>query len=393
MEGQFQRRRRVLVTGTGVIACRENGVGALWKAVQRDRRLPEEGLALPDLLAHARVEPGDMRILGRHQLLAMAVVEEAWRCAGLDSGRNRIRGEASKIHRPRFGCVGGSSMGGVAALVTELETRLSPYSLSRWRANSVGAAVSVRFGLGGGDYALNAASATGSQVLQLAGTLVRAGLMDAVVVVASDPAMPDHLRDAMVRNGSVSEASVAGPLMMGRDGMRPVEGAACMILESEEHAAARGAVALAEWVHGEQASEGYHLLAPEPTGAVLQSLIRNTLQACAVRSVDWVSLHATGTARFDSVEVGALRAVFGDRLPWISAFKRTTGHALGATGLMDAVLVVEGLRHGSLPPWPDPTDPTLGLQQPPPCPDQPRLALQVGQGMGGVVVVNLLGRI
>lgn len=284
-------------------------------------------------------------------------------------------------------------MGGVAALVTELETRLSPYSLSRWRANSVGAAVSVRFGLGGGDYALNAASATGSQVLQLAGTLVRAGLMDAVVVVASDPAMPDHLRDAMVRNGSVSEASVAGPLMMGRDGMRPVEGAACMILESEEHAAARGAVALAEWVHGEQASEGYHLLAPEPTGAVLQSLIRNTLQACAVRSVDWVSLHATGTARFDSVEVGALRAVFGDRLPWISAFKRTTGHALGATGLMDAVLVVEGLRHGSLPPWPDPTDPTLGLQQPPPCPDQPRLALQVGQGMGGVVVVNLLGRI
>ena len=393
MEGQFQRRRRVLVTGTGVIACRENGVDALWKAVQRDRRLPEEGLALPDLLAHARVEPGDTRILGRHQLLAMVVVEEAWRCAGLDSGRNRIRGEASKIHRPRFGCVGGSSMGGVAALVTELETRLSPYSLSRWRANSVGAAVSVRFGLGGGDYALNAASATGSQVLQLAGTLVRAGLMDAVVVVASDPAMPDHLRDAMVRNGSVSEASVAGPLMMGRDGMRPVEGAACMILESEEHAAARGAVALAEWVHGEQASEGYHLLAPEPTGAVLQSLIRNTLQACAVRSVDWVSLHATGTARFDSVEVGALRAVFGDPLPWISAFKRTTGHALGATGLMDAVLVVEGLRHGSLPPWPDPTDPTLGLQQPPPCPDQPRLALQVGQGMGGVVVVNLLGRI
>lgn len=382
-----------MVTGTGVIACRENGVGALWKAVQRDRRLPEEGLALPDLLAHAQVEPGDMRILGRHQLLAMAVVEEAWRGAGLDSGRNRIRGEASKIHRPRFGCVGGSSMGGVAALVTELETRLSPYSLSRWRANSVGAAVSVRFGLGGGDYALNAASATGSQVLQLAGTLVRAGLMDAVVVVASDPAMPDHLRDAMVRNGSVSEASVAGPLMMGRDGMRPVEGAACMILESEEHAAARGAVALAEWVHGEQASEGYHLLAPEPTGAVLQSLIRNTLQACAVRSVDWVSLHATGTARFDSVEVGALRAVFGDQLPWISAFKRTTGHALGATGLMDAVLVVEGLRHGSLPPWPDPTDPTLGLQQPPPCPDQPRLALQVGQGMGGVVVVNLLGRI
>lgn len=382
-----------MVTGTGVIACRENGVDALWKAVQRDRRLPEEGLALPDLLAHARVEPGDTRILGRHQLLAMVVVEEAWRCAGLDSGRNRIRGEASKIHRPRFGCVGGSSMGGVAALVTELETRLSPYSLSRWRANSVGAAVSVRFGLGGGDYALNAASATGSQVLQLAGTLVRAGLMDAVVVVASDPAMPDHLRDAMVRNGSVSEASVAGPLMMGRDGMRPVEGAACMILESEEHAAARGAVALAEWVHGEQASEGYHLLAPEPTGAVLQSLIRNTLQACAVRSVDWVSLHATGTARFDSVEVGALRAVFGDPLPWISAFKRTTGHALGATGLMDAVLVVEGLRHGSLPPWPDPTDPTLGLQQPPPCPDQPRLALQVGQGMGGVVVVNLLGRI
>ena len=148
---------------------------------------------------------------------------------------------------------------------------------------------------------------------------------------------------------------------------------------------------LAEWLGGDQASEAYHLLAPEPAGETLEELIRWNRRHLGERPVDWISLHATGTQAFDVVEAAVLHRCFETPLPWISAFKRITGHALGASGLVEAVLLVEGLRRGQLPPWPHPTDPELRLSPQRPPAQPARTALQISQGMGGVVVVNLLG--
>jgi 3-oxoacyl-(acyl-carrier-protein) synthase len=264
--------------------------------------------------------------------------------------------------------------------------RFHPYAISRWRGNSVGAAVTLRFGLGGCDFSLNAASGTGAQVVNLAGTLVRHGLAEVVMVVAADPAPPAGLMRAMESNRSVSVEGCARPLGAGRAGMNPSEGAACVVLESERHAATRGAQPLAEWLGGETANESYHLLAPEPGAAVLSELLQRAL--AEYPAPDWLSLHATGTPRFDAVEVGCLQRVFGGDLPWVSAMKRTTGHALGASGVIEAVLLMEGLRLGRVPSWPANTDPALGLTCPRLAP-KPRTAFQIGQGMGGSVVVNV----
>jgi 3-oxoacyl-[acyl-carrier-protein] synthase II len=381
----------VFITGTGVVVCRETDVYSLWGQVLSDSRVVDGLLTPQELVDFAGVDSGDSRILGRHQLLAMAVTEQAWRQAGLDPQRNRLRGQSSKHRRPRFGCFSGTSTGELACLLEEMEDRPLPYSLSRWRGNSVGAAISIRFGLGGGEYSLNAASATGAQALQLAGTLIAAGVLDAAVVVAADPTPPPLLREAMTTNGSVSETRTAGPLEPGRDGMTPIEGAACVILESGTHAASRDAKPIAEWLGGGQASEAYHLLAPGPDGTTLSEILHRTLDTLGDRPADWISLHATGTRAFDIVEAASIRRCFPERLPWLSAFKRVTGHALGASGLIDAVLVVEGLRHGELPPWPHPIDPALNLHPPDHPSHPPRTAIQIGQGMGGVVVVNLLG--
>jgi 3-oxoacyl-[acyl-carrier-protein] synthase II len=90
------------------------------------------------------------------------------------------------------------------------------------------------------------------------------------------------------------------------------------------------------------------------------------------------------------VEVDCLKRVFGSALPWISAIKRTTGHALGASGLIEAALVCEGLRRGEVPQWPADTDPALGLEAlRPEISPLPRVALQLGQGMGGAVAANV----
>jgi 3-oxoacyl-[acyl-carrier-protein] synthase II len=280
----------------------------------------------------------------------------------------------------------------------EASGKLSPYSISRWRGNAVSAAATVRYGLGGADFSLNAASATGAQILYLAASLIASGMLDAVVAVAADAAVSPVLKSAMGRGGSVTRNSDCRPLSAGRSGMLPVEGAACLVLESASHAARRGAAPLAEWCGGGCANESRHLMAPDPEALVLEELLANAknkaaLREGACRPIDWVSLHATGTPRFDAAEVSCVRRVFGDSLPWISAMKRTTGHALAASGLLEGGLIVEGLRLGKWPAWPADIDPEFGLPQSPLIPAQrPALAVQIGQGMGGTVVVNALCR-
>ena len=359
--------------------------------------------SLPDSNALAEIaglEAGDSSILSRHQLLALAAVERAWNSSGLPPKRNRLRGEGTKHRISGFGCVSGSSLGGLVAMEEDLEAsgKLSPYSISRWRGNAVSAVTTVRYGLGGADFSLNAASATGAQILYLAASLIASGMLDAVVAVAADAAVSPVLKSAMGRGGSVTRNSDCRPLSAGRSGMSPVEGAACLVLESASHATRRGAVPLAEWCGGACANESRHLMAPDAEALVLEELLTNaknqaSLREGASRAIDWVSLHATGTPRFDAAEVACVRRVFGNSLPWISAMKRTTGHALAASGLLEAALIVEGLRLGKWPAWPAGIDPEFGLPESPYFPSQrPSMAVQIGQGMGGTVVVNALSR-
>lgn len=389
--------RRVFITGTGVLSGRASSPGDLWSLAMKGGRVEGAIADDHDLASSIGLAPGDLSILGRHQLLALGVSEQAWSSAGLGSGRNRMRGEGIKERDASFGCVGGSSLGGLVAMERDLAAaqgeRFSPYAVSRWRGNSVPAVVSLRHGLGGTVLSLNAASATGAQILWMAGTLIRGGIVDAVVAVAADSTLSDSVSKAMSRNGSVAKKSGSAPLSGSRSGMTPAEGAAALILESEAHVAARGASPIAEWLGGGSANEGYHLQAPDPTGATLERLIREVIQMVADAPVDWVSLHATGTSRYDAIELPVLLRIFGDRLPWISAFKRTTGHALSASGLLEAALLVEGFRTKCLPPPLSGVDEALGMPSPLGVAPTPRTALQIGQGMGGDVIVNLLGAI
>jgi 3-oxoacyl-[acyl-carrier-protein] synthase II len=383
--------RTVYVTGTGLLVGDHASPCSLWEAVvagtvssRRVEADPAEGLS-----------PGDASILSRHQLLALSAVDRAWRSAGLPSDFNRLRGEGDKIRRARFACVGGSSLGGLVAMEEDCasvgEGKFSPYALGSWRGNAVPSVVALRFGLGGTVLSLNAASATGSQILCMAGTLIRGGAADVVVAVAADTLPSPELAAAMSRNGSVARKTDSIPLSGARSGMTPAEGAACLILESAGHAVARGASPLAEWIGGESANESYHLQAPDPRGATLEGLIRKVSEGYGI---DWVSLHATGTRRYDAVEAAVLGRVFPGTFPWISGFKRHAGHTLSASGLIEVSLLVEGLRRGMVAPWPGEMDPTLGFPTVPPTASPvPRTALQLGQGMGGDVVVNLLGSV
>lgn len=378
-------------------------VSEVWNAALCESRLTDP---LPDdssLAELAGLARSDAHILARHQLLALAAVESAWRSAGLPEHRNRLRGESSKHRNPRFGCVSGSSLGGLAAMETEMSMpgfRPTPYSMSRWRGNSVGAVTALRYALGASEFSINAASATGAQAVFLAGTMIRAGLADLVVAVTGDSLLPGRMLESMRRNGSTSKATDSVPLAATRSGMTPSEGAASLILESQSHAVARGAVPLAEWIGGSSVNEARHLMAPDDSAMALEESFNQLMSdsfspnAGRLPSVDWISLHATGTPRFDRAEIGSLKRVFRSGFPWISAFKRITGHALGASGLIEAALIAEGLNSSTLPPWPSGIDPSLGIEDMRPIHQpRPELALQVAQGMGGTLVLNLFSAV
>ena len=388
---------RVWITGSSLMAGGSSSKEEVWDALAKDEVLAKSAPSLTELAFEAGLDSGDARIVSRTQLLALSVVERAWKAAGLPASRNKLRGEGKKIRHSRIGVVAGSSLGGLCAMDQDLRSagEPSPYSLSRWRGNSTAAAVALRFGGGGADFSTNAASATGAQTLYLAAMLVRSGVLDAVVAVTADEAPTEGVLTAMESNRSVAHSSEARPLGVLRKGMKPCEGAACLILESESHALARGAKPIAEWLDGAAGNEARHFLAPDHEGEVLGEILTQILGRPVPCDAEkyWALLHATGTPRFDGIEISRLRRFFGGSLPWITAVKRTTGHALGASGMIEAVLAVEGLRLRKVPCWPSNTDPALALDSARPAnPPQPESALLIGQGMGGTVVVNRLAR-
>lgn len=333
------------------------------------------------------------RILDRHQALALCAVQSAWQEAGLPQRFNSLRGQGEKHWSPDHGCLGGSSLGGLSAHDQELDLKPHPFSLSRWRGNSVAAAVSVRFGLGGCCLALNAASASGSQALCMAGFLIRSGVINRAVVVFSDAKTSDRIMRAMRRTGSVSSDVTARPLSHQRQGMIPREGAAAIILEADHFLVERGGVPICEWLGGASQTECSHLVAPERSGRVLEALLDSAKQTLGASSQPWLSLHATGTRIFDAIESQVIRRVFSGESPWITAFKRTTGHTLGAAGVLDAALISEGINRGEWPSWPSNMDPLLGFPEHRSVPlSPPEKCIQIGQGMGGVVTINLWGR-
>lgn len=399
-----QSSPQVAITGASALCSSVIGVTALWDQLIRDQLIDPAVFERSTLAGLAQLSAAEERLLSQQQLLGLAASELAWRQAGLNSTRQPLRGERHprlrERWRERVGVVSASAFGSTTALLEERcsdPERAAPTSLSRWRGNSLGAVISLRFGLQGEQINLNAASSTGAQALALAGRLIRSGELDRVLVVGAEPALASALVNANLRSGAMAAAPTSRPLTVQRSGMVPREAAGCLILERLDHAQARGGEILALLSASASGCEAHHLMAPQPEQILSNRLLERLLEQAGMSSskaIDWVCLHATGTRRFDTEEACFLRRSFGHG-PWISAMKRSLGHGLGAAGVVEAALISEGLRRGLYPPWPTDLDPSLELPVEPGLEinPAPKCALQCANGMGGVVVMNLLAAV
>lgn len=289
--------------------------------------------------------------------LALLAADEAWKHAGLTTPTDVD---------PRAGVNWGTALGGINTFENgyrsfwkEGRKRLSPMSVVMGMNNAASAQIGIRFGLGGQAVTHSVACASGAIAIGDAYERIRDGHMDLMLAGGSDlPLALGVLRawDAMhmLAPGDENTAHRAcRPFHPERRGLVLAEGAACLVLESLSRAEARGAPILAE-IRGFGASnDANHVVRPQQDGQV--RAIRHALADAALplEAIGYVNAHGTATTEGDAVEVSALREVFGNelaaRLP-VSATKAAHGHAMGATGAIEAAITILALQREKLPP-------------------------------------------
>ncbi|CAM3764536.1 beta-ketoacyl-[acyl-carrier-protein] synthase II [Micrococcus flavus] len=328
--------------------------------------------------------------------MATVAAREAWKDAGLD---------AADVDGDRFAVAFGTGIGGVWTLLDGWDTlrergprRVMPMTVPMLMPNGAAGALSLEFGARAGARTAVSACASGTEALETALELIRSGRADVVMCGSAEAAVHplpmagfSAMQALSKRNDDPQAAS--RPYDVDRDGFVLGEGAGVMIVESEEHAAARGARVYAELVGTGVTSDSHHITAPEPEGLGATRAMRRALENAGLRPEDvtHVNAHATSTPKGDAPEYLAMRAVFGDHLDdvQVSATKSQTGHLLGASGAIESVLAVLAVHHGRTPVTInlDNQDPEIPLNvvtgTPGALPEGRRVALKNSFGFGG----------
>jgi 3-oxoacyl-[acyl-carrier-protein] synthase II len=401
-------QRRVVVTGLGATTPLGGDVPTTWQAALAGssgvNRLEHDWvaahdlpvtfaaeLAVPTAEVLTRVETKRLDPAGQ---MALVAAREAW----ADAGSPEVDGD-------RFAVVVATGIGGIWTLLSAYDTlkekgprRVLPLTVPMLMANGPAAAISLELGARAGVHTTVSACASGAEAVAAALELIRTGRADVVVAGGTEAAthpLPIAGFAAMqalsTRNDSPQTAS--RPYDTARDGFVLGEGAGLLVLESLEHARARGARLYAEVAGAGLTSDAHHIAAPDPEGTGAARAITMALGDADAGQADvvHVNAHATSTPVGDLAESKAIRRALGgvaERVP-VSATKSMTGHLLGAAGALESILTVLALQHRLAPPTinVDDLDPDVTLdvvrKDPRPLPVGDVVALNNSFGFGG----------
>ena len=367
--------KQVVVTGLGIISPAGRGLADAWEGVLAarsgvavDEQLTEMGTPVtlccrvPAFDPDTELGRGSARRLDRFTHLAAIAAREAVAHAGLSQGDD----EAITAADPdRTGILLGSGIGGAETWAEEypryLEKgprRTSPMFIPRMLSNTAAGTVAIRSGARGPNMTVNTACAAGASAIHVARDLIRAGAADVMIAGGVEAGITGLSVSAFAQMGALTKnpdpATASRPFDVDRDGFVIGEGAAVLILESAEHAAARGATPLATVAGAGASADAHHATAPpEDGGGAVLAMQRAVADAgIEASTIGHLNAHGTSTPLNDVAEARALRAVFGDHTDAIvvTSTKGVTGHTLGAAGAIEAVFAIQSLREGRIPP-------------------------------------------
>jgi 3-oxoacyl-[acyl-carrier-protein] synthase II len=365
----------VVVTGLGATTPLGGDVASTWSALLAGRSgvRPLEADWAKDLpvkiAATIAVEPSEvlprhrLRRLDRCQQFALIAAHEAWRDAGFAFGEDESA-EGFRVDSDRLGAVVSSGIGGIITTLDSYDTlrekgwkRVSPFAVPMLMPNGAAGQVSIEFGARAGAHALASACASSAEAIGYGIDMIRAGRADVVIAGGTEAAIHAlnlaafaSMRAMSTRNDEPERAS--RPYDKNRDGFVLGEGSGIVILESEEHARARGAK-----IYGVAAGVGYSADANDIVqndAAGMAKAMGRALTDAGLEPSDVVHINAHGTSTpiGDIGEIKAIKKAFGDAAGQIvvTSTKSMTGHLLGGTGAVESIATLLALRNGLVPP-------------------------------------------
>jgi 3-oxoacyl-[acyl-carrier-protein] synthase II len=399
--------RKIVVTGVGATTPLGGDVQSTWRALLAGEsgistidaewvaqyELPVTFAGQAKVPASEVLSPQEAKRLDPSSQFALIAAREAWADAG-----------SPEVQPERLAVEYATGIGGVWTLLDAFETlkergprRVLPMTIPMLMPNGPAAAIGMDIAARGGVRTAVSACASSTEAIANAITRLQSGEIDVVVAGGCEsgihplPIAAFAAMHALSRNNE-NPAGASRPYDTARDGFVMGEGAGAMVLETEEHALARGAKIYAELVGGSVTSDAHHITAPDPEGTgAARAVLAALKQADAkVEDVVHINAHATSTPVGDIAEYTALRRVFGDHLDNIavSATKSSTGHLLGGAGAIEAIFTVLALHERTAPPTinlenQDPAIPLDVVTSPRKLPDGPILAISNSFGFGG----------
>ncbi len=363
-----ESERRIVITGMGAVTPVGNDVPSMWDALVHGR----SGVAPVTLVESSDL---DVRIAGevknfdptnyldkkearrmdRFLQLGMVAAKEAVRDACL-----KIQPEEAE----QVGVLVGSGIGGIGTIVDAAITlytrgpdRVSPFVVPMMLPDMLSGLISIDTGAKGPNFAVASACATAGHSIGEAAEMIRRG--DAEVMIAGGSEAPvtriglaafDSMRALSRRNDEPQRAS--RPFDRDRDGFVLAEAAGIVILESLEHARRRRANIYAELLGYGATADAYHITAPSEGGEGAARAMRLALRRAGLSTSDigYINAHGTSTPHNDRTETQAIKSVFGEQVPPVSSTKSMTGHLIGASGAVEAIVCVKTILEGCLPP-------------------------------------------
>jgi 3-oxoacyl-[acyl-carrier-protein] synthase II len=315
----------------------------------------------------------EARRADRFAHFALAASQQAWDEAAPEG-----------IDPERAAVVMGTGVGGLGTLERETlnwlkegDRAVSPMFVPMMMPNAAAGLISMRFGITGPGWSIASACATGGHAIGEAKRMIERGDADLVVAGGSEAAITNVCLAAFMRMGAMSREGISRPFDARRDGFVLGEGAGVLVLESGEHARARGAKVYGKVAGYGATNDAFHITMPDEDGRGAIRAMRKALEDAGAQpgDVGYINAHGTSTPYNDRIETVAIKDVFGTNggVPPVSSTKSAIGHLLGAAGAVEAVISLSAIERGVLPP-------TLNLEEPDPecdldyVPDGPREA-------------------
>jgi 3-oxoacyl-[acyl-carrier-protein] synthase II len=361
---------RVVITGMGIFSPVGNDVETFWQSLVRGcsgvgpiTLFDPTGFESQFAAEVKGFDPAallgrkDARRMDRFTQFAVAAAGQALADARL---------AVTPQNGTHIGCIFGSGIGGIGTLLSEYEVmrtrgvdRVSPFLVPMMLPDTAPGQIAIQFGLKGPNMTIVTACASSANAIGEATEMIRRGAADAILAGGAEAGIVPLALAGFNVMGAISRRNDAPqkasrPFDLNRDGFVPGEGGAALVLESLEHALARGARIYAEVLGYGASADAYHVTAPDENGAGAAAAMRAALAQSGLEPQDigYLNAHGTSTQLNDKSETAAIKQVFGPAAYQlaISSTKSMTGHLLGAAGALEAVACVKALQTGSLPP-------------------------------------------